>query len=192
MPTIPRSRACGSRCSRSSASRLRPVADAGFGEIPNVGHQGGSILGLSKYSKNLDAAWLFMQWACSKEIMTRCTLLGGFAPMRISSFDDPRVKAKAVVGPGTTRHLEMVKWTIDNVMASEPDMPLWAGFSNNEIPVELGKLLTGQDYRRRCQEVHGQRRKPDRQGRRRRGPLVILRNWRRRLRAASAFLSRMK
>ena len=40
----------------------------------------------------------------------------------------------------------MVKWTIDNVMASEPDMPLWAGFSNNEIPVELGKLLTGQDY----------------------------------------------
>ena len=45
-------------------------------------------------------------------------------------------------------------------MASEPDMPLWAGFSNNEIPVELGKLeahpverggqlgklLTGQDY----------------------------------------------
>ena len=25
-------------------------------------------------------------------------------------------------------------------------MPLWAGFSNNEIPVELGKLLTGQDY----------------------------------------------
>jgi multiple sugar transport system substrate-binding protein len=130
----------------SSNVGIRSVDDVGFGEIPNVGHQGGSILGLSKYSKNLDAAWLFMQWACSKEIMTRCTLLGGFAPMRISSFEDPRVKAKAVVGPGTTRHLEVVKWTIDNVMASEPDMPLWAGFSNNEIPVELGKLLTGQDY----------------------------------------------
>jgi multiple sugar transport system substrate-binding protein len=130
----------------SSMSGVRAVADAGFGEIPNVGHQGGSILGLSKYSKNLDAAWVFMQWACSKEIMTRCTLLGGFAPMRLSSFEDPRVKAKAVVGPGTTRHLETVKWTIDNVMASEPDMPLWAGFSNNEIPVELGKLLTNQDY----------------------------------------------
>ena len=101
---------------------------------------------LSKYSKNLDAAWIFMQWACSKDIMTRCTLIGGFAPMRLSSFDDPRVKAKAKVGPGTTRHLETVKWTIDNVMASEPDMPLWAGFSNNEIPTELGKLLTGQDY----------------------------------------------
>jgi multiple sugar transport system substrate-binding protein len=125
---------------------IRAVSEAGFGEIPNNGHQGGSILGLSKYSKNIDAAWIFMQWACSKDIMTRCTLIGGFAPMRISSFEDPRVKAKAVVGSGTTRHLETVKWTIDNAMASEPDMPLWAGFSNNEIPVGLGKLLTGQDY----------------------------------------------
>ena len=122
------------------------IAEAGFGEVPNAGHQGGSILGLSKYSKNIDAAWLFMQWACSKDVMTRCTLLGGFAPMRLSSFADERVKAKAVVGPGTTRHLDMVKWIIDNNMASEPDMPLWAGFSNNEIPVNLGKLLTGQDY----------------------------------------------
>jgi multiple sugar transport system substrate-binding protein len=125
---------------------LRPVADAGFGEIPNWGHQGGSILGLSKYSKNIDAAWIFMQWACSKDIMTRCTLGGGFAPMRISSFADPRVKAKEVVGPGTTRHLPVVLETINNDMASEPDMPLWAGFSNNEIPVNLGKLLTGQDF----------------------------------------------
>jgi multiple sugar transport system substrate-binding protein len=125
---------------------LRAVADAGFGEIPNYAHQGGSILGLSKYSKNPDAAWLFMQWACSKDVMTRCTVLGGFAPMRVSSFADPRVKAKAVVGPGTTRHLPVVLDTINNLMASEPDMPLWAGFSNNEIPTELGKLLTGQSY----------------------------------------------
>ena len=125
---------------------LRAVGDAGFGEIPNWGHQGGSVLGLSKYSKNIDAAWIFMQWACSKDIMTRCTLGGGFAPMRLSSFADERVKAKAVVGPGTTRHLGVVLETINNDMASEPDMPLWAGFSNNEIPVNLGKLLTGQDF----------------------------------------------
>ena len=125
---------------------LRKVEDAGFGEIPNYAHQGGSNLSLSKYSKNPDAAWIFMQWACSKDVMTRCTLIGGFAPMRLSSFADPRVKEKAKVGPGTTRHLETVKWIIDNNMASEPDMPLWAGFSNNEIPVNLGKLLTGQDF----------------------------------------------
>jgi multiple sugar transport system substrate-binding protein len=129
-----------------SEAGLRSTADVGFGEIPNLGHQGGSIMGLSQYSKNQEAAWIFMQWACSKEIMTQCTLAGGFAPMRLSSFADERVKAKAKVMPGTTRHLETVKWTIDNVMASEPDMPLWAGYSTNELPTELGKLLTGQDY----------------------------------------------
>ncbi|MFO1057487.1 MAG: extracellular solute-binding protein [Dongiaceae bacterium] len=125
---------------------LRPAADAGFNEKPQAGHQGGSCIALSKYSKNIDAAWVFLQWGCCKEIMTRCTLIGGFAPMRISSFEDPRVKAKAKVMAGTTRHLETVKWTIDNVMATEPHMPLWAGLSTNEIPTELGKLLTGQAY----------------------------------------------
>ena len=129
-----------------STTPLRSTAEAGFGEIPNFGHQGGSVMALSKYSKNADAAWVFMQWACSKEIMTRCTLAGGFAPMRLSSFADPRVKAKAKVGAGTTRHLDTVKWTIDNVMASEPDMPLWAGLSTNELPTELGKFVTGQEY----------------------------------------------
>ncbi|MFK5978737.1 MAG: extracellular solute-binding protein [Rhizobiaceae bacterium] len=125
---------------------LRSTDAAGFGEIPGWGHQGGSTIALSKYSKNVDAAWLFMQWACSKEIMTRCTLGGGFAPMRNSSFADPRVKAKAVVGAGTTRHLPVVLETIEKFIASEPDMPLWAGLSGNEIPTELGKLLTGQEY----------------------------------------------
>ncbi len=105
--------------------------------------------------KNKEAAWIFMQWGCCKEIMTRCTLLGGFAPMRNSSFADPRVKAKAKVGPGTTRHLETVKWVIDNAMATEPHMALWAGLSTNEIPTELGKLLTGQDYGGDAAEVHG-------------------------------------
>lgn len=128
-------------------STLRSRADAGFGEIPNWGHQGGSSMGLSRYSKNVDAAWLFMQWACSKDIMTRSTLAGGFAPMRISSFEDPRIiERKSLVGSGTTRHLDVVKEIIDNYMASEPDMALWAGLSSNEIPTELGRLLTGQAY----------------------------------------------
>ena len=129
-----------------TAKVLRAPGECGFGEKPNSGHQGGSSISLSKYSKNPEAAWIFMQWGCCKEIMTRCTLAGGFAPMRNSSFADPRVKAKAKVGPGTTRHLETVKWTIDNAIATEPHMPLWAGLSTNEIPTELGKLLTGQEY----------------------------------------------
>ena len=126
--------------------RLRSRWAAGFGEIPQWGHQGGSSIALSRYSKNVDAAWLFMQWVCSKDIMTRLTLGGGFAPMRNSSFADQRVKDKAVVGSGTTRHLPIVLETIENYIASEPDMPIWAGLSTNEIPTELGKLLAGQDY----------------------------------------------
>ncbi len=125
----------------------RPVEQAGFGEIPAVGHQGGSVIGLSAYSKNKEAAWIFMQWACSKDVMARVSTLGGGAsPMRLSSFEDPRVKEKAVVGPGTTRHFDTINWTINNAMGSEPDMPLWAELANNDIPVTLGKLLTGQDY----------------------------------------------
>ena len=64
--------------------------------------------------------------------------------MRNSSFTDPRVKAMNKVGPGTTRHFEAVKWTIDNAMGSEPDMPAWAEMANNVIPVELGKYFAGQ------------------------------------------------
>ncbi|RUW90220.1 extracellular solute-binding protein [Mesorhizobium sp. M7A.F.Ca.US.010.02.1.1] len=35
----------------------RAVADCGFNEIPAVGHQGGSTISLSQYSKNKEAAW---------------------------------------------------------------------------------------------------------------------------------------
>jgi multiple sugar transport system substrate-binding protein len=125
----------------------RAAADAGFGEIPAIGHQGGSTIGLSQYSKNKEAAWIFMQWACSKDVMARVSTLGGGAsPMRLSSFEDPRVKEKAKPGPGTTRHFDIVNWTINNAMGSEPDMPIWAELANNDIPIELGKLLTGQAY----------------------------------------------
>ncbi|MEO9819131.1 MAG: extracellular solute-binding protein [Paracoccaceae bacterium] len=126
---------------------LRGRDAVGFGEIPSWGHQGGSSIALSRYSKNIDAAWLFLQWACSKDIMTRCTLAGGFAPMRTSSYNDPRiVERKGLEGAGTTRHLDTVLETINKHMASEPDLAIWAGVANNEIPTELGKLLTGQDY----------------------------------------------
>jgi multiple sugar transport system substrate-binding protein len=126
-------------------AKLRSPADAGFGEIPHIGHQGGSAIALSRYSQNPEAAWIFMQWVCSKDIMARSAILGGGAsPMRISSFEDERVREMARVGPGTTRHFDAIRWTIDNAMGSEPDMPAWAEIANNVIPVELGKLLAGQ------------------------------------------------
>jgi multiple sugar transport system substrate-binding protein len=126
-------------------ARLRSPADAGFREVPHIGHQGGSSICLSKHSKNPEAAWLFMQWVCSKEVGARSAALGsGGAAVRTSTYQDPRVLAAAKVGPGTTRHFPAAEWTINNAMGTEPKLPAWAEISSNIIPDELGKLLAGQ------------------------------------------------
>ncbi len=124
---------------------LRAPEDAGFNEIPHIGHQGGSSIALSKYSKNQDAAWLFMQWVTSKDMVARSSTVGGGAsPVRLSAFKDERVLAAAKPGAGTTRHFPAIEWTINNRMGSEPDIPTWAEIANNVIPVRLGELLAGQ------------------------------------------------
>mgnify|MGYP002777727159 CR=1 FL=1 len=123
---------------------LRTVAETGFGEIPGVGHQGGSALAVSRYSKNPDAAWLFMQWATSADTQALITTLGGgTGPTRTSVYDDPRVIANARVGAGTTRHLPVVRETIAKHMGSEPDLPQWAELSSDAIPVRLGQYYAG-------------------------------------------------
>lgn len=123
---------------------LRKPADCGFGEIPGVGHQGGSSLAVSRYSKAPDAAWIFMQWATSADTQALITALGGgTGPTRASVYDDPRVTANARVGAGTTRHLPVVRETIAKYMGSEPDLPEWAQISSDTIPVALGTYFAG-------------------------------------------------
>lgn len=127
-----------------AATSLRTKDQTGFGEIPGVGHQGGSSLAVSRYSKNPDAAWIFMQWATSSDTQALITALGGgTGPTRTSVYDDPRVKANARVGAGTTRHLPVVRETIAKHMGSEPDLPEWAQLSSDTIPVGLGKYFAG-------------------------------------------------
>ena len=126
-------------------AKLRTPEQAGFEEIPHLGHQGGSSICLSRHSKNPDAAWVFMQWVCSKEVAARSAILGsGAAAVRTSTYKDARVLAAAKVGPGTTRHFPATEWTIGNAMGSEPKLPAWVEISNEIIPAELGKLLAGQ------------------------------------------------
>lgn len=125
---------------------LRSVDQTGYGEIPGVGHQGGSSLAVSKYSKNVDAAWLFSQWATSYETQVFITTLGGgTGPTRASVYDDSRVKANADnQSGGTTRHLDVVRETIASHMGSEPDLPEWTEISSDTIPVELGRYFAGE------------------------------------------------
>lgn len=131
------------RCPRPKA--LRSPDQAGFGEIPGVGHQGGSSIAVSRNSKNPDAAWIFMQWATSADTQVLITTLGGgTGPTRSSVYDDPRVIANNRVGPGTTRHLNVVRETIANDMGSEPDLPQWAQLANDTIPVRLGQYFAGE------------------------------------------------
>ncbi|XAT60681.1 extracellular solute-binding protein [Rhodobacteraceae bacterium Araon29] len=131
------------RCPKPKA--LRTVNETGFGEIPGVGHQGGSSLAVSHNSKNPDAAWIFMQWATSFDTQVLITALGGgTGPTRESVYDDPRILANNRVGPGTTRHLGVVRETIAKDMGSEPDLPQWAQLSNDTIPVGLGKYFAGE------------------------------------------------
>jgi len=129
-----------------AANRLRTVDETGFGEIPGLGHQGGSSLAVSKYARGEDAAWLFAQWATSPETQVWITALGGgTGPTRSSAYGDPRVKANAKRGiAGTTRHLDAVRDTIADHMGSEPDLPEWAELSNDTIPVELGRFFAGE------------------------------------------------
>jgi multiple sugar transport system substrate-binding protein len=124
---------------------LRPPEQCGFGEIPNISHQGGSALALSRHSANPEAAWIFLQWATSSDVQTRASLLGGGgSPTRASVFDDPRVKDAARVQAGTTRHFDAVRWSIENAMGSEPDFPIWSEIANGVIPLELGRLFAGE------------------------------------------------
>jgi multiple sugar transport system substrate-binding protein len=124
--------------------QLRSKDQCGFDETPGISHQGGSCMALSKYSKNQDAAWIFLQWATSSDIQTRASLLGGgSSPMRKSTFEDPRVKEKATVTAGTTRHFGVTLDAILNRMGTEPHLPQWAALSVDVTATELGKMVTG-------------------------------------------------
>jgi len=121
---------------------LRSPEDCAFGEIPNIGHQGGSALALAGNSARPEASWIFLQWATSADTQARASVLGnGASPTRASVFDDPRVLDARKVGAGTTRHLDAVRQTIETAMGSEPDLETWPDLANGVIPDELGALL---------------------------------------------------
>ena len=46
---------------------------------------------MNSASKNKNAAWLFMQWLTSKEVMAETHLNGNMNPVRSSAWEDPRL-----------------------------------------------------------------------------------------------------
>ncbi|MCB1192666.1 MAG: extracellular solute-binding protein [Leptospiraceae bacterium] len=123
---------------------LRQKSECSFDETPGISHQGGSCLAISKYSKNVEAAWLFLQWATSADITVQASLLaGGASPIRKSTFYDPRIQANDKVMEGTTRHFKVTLDAIMNRMGTEPHLPSWSELANNSFAIELGKMVSG-------------------------------------------------
>jgi multiple sugar transport system substrate-binding protein len=62
------------------------------GEPPKTNVWAWSIA-MSAASKNKNAAWLWLQWAASKDVLTRSAVAGNINPCRISVANSPEVAA---------------------------------------------------------------------------------------------------
>ena len=123
---------------------LRPKDQCSFDETPAIGHQGGSCMGLSRYSQNADAAWIFLQYATSAPVQTLAAASSN-TPIRLSAFEAPIVQERATVVAQTTRHFPAALKAIQTRMGTEPHFPGWATASGTggPIPTELGLMTTG-------------------------------------------------
>ncbi|MBP0028236.1 ABC transporter substrate-binding protein [Roseofilum sp. Guam] len=123
---------------------LRPASECGFGEVPGISHQGGSSLALSRYSKNQEAAWVFLQWLTSPDVITRTAILSQTNSVRRSTYNDPRLQLGFGANPQVTNYFDVTLDAIENRMGTEPHLPNWIDLGFNRFPIELGKLMTDQ------------------------------------------------
>jgi multiple sugar transport system substrate-binding protein len=123
---------------------LRPREECSFDETPAIGHQGGSCMGLSRYSQNVDAAWIMLQYITSAPVQTAAAATSN-TPIRLSAFEAPIVQERATVVAQTTRHFPAALKAIQTRMGTEPHFPGWATASGTggPIPTELGLMTTG-------------------------------------------------
>lgn len=117
-------------------------AIAAYGEKPGAHTSGGSSFSLTKYSVSKEAAFLFMQWATSKEIVKKAvTLIGGGTPVRISTCLDPEIAERRYIhSPTTTRHIfpSYTALMTENMVGYSPQAAFWT-----EASVVISKYLSG-------------------------------------------------
>ncbi|MDB9519919.1 hypothetical protein PN466_23520 [Roseofilum reptotaenium CS-1145] len=123
---------------------LRPASECGFGEVPGISHQGGSSLALSRYSKNQDAAWVFLQWLTSSDIIIRIAILSQTNSVRRSTYSDPRLQLGLRANLRVANYFDVTLDAIENPMGTEPHLPNWIDLGFNRFPIELGRLITNQ------------------------------------------------
>jgi ABC-type glycerol-3-phosphate transport system substrate-binding protein len=96
------------------------VGKAGIAPNPNGGLNGGWGWAIPNSSANKEAAWKFIKWVESKEVVKKRTLAGG-APTQAWAFDDPDIVAKRPEMPQlkvlveTAQEFPVFTYTVDFV-----------------------------------------------------------------------------
>lgn len=111
-------------------TRSYVVGDIAYAPVPagpsgSFPFYGGSGVGVSKYSKNVEAAWLWLQWATSLGAQ-ETTLLGYYHPFpsRIAVFDNPTIQAAMETSP--YQAVNVVKQSYDTgTLATLTPFPKW-------------------------------------------------------------------
>jgi multiple sugar transport system substrate-binding protein len=97
---------------------------------------GGSTLGISRDSRNPEAAWIFLQWASSPQVHARAVALSGATPIRRSAYPDGEA-------PPRLAHLPATLATIEGMLGSEPRLAAWPDLAVDGLANELGWLVQG-------------------------------------------------
>lgn len=102
-------------------------------EVRPAAHYGAWTYAIPSQSKNPEAAYLFLQWAMSKDTQLKWTLMGGI-PSRESTFKDRQV-----------RSVEFMPATLDALKVSDcrPRIPEW-GEMESVMQVTIHKAVTKQ------------------------------------------------
>lgn len=119
--------------------------------VPWPGRFGVNGLCIPQDAPNKKAAFEFMKWATSKDIMRRTTLAGGSTPCRTSVLTDPEIARKnwwfdalRKSGRWSTMYLEIPEWSsIDDTLAIEFQKVLTAGLS----PAKALTTASGNAYK---------------------------------------------
>ncbi|MCX6089549.1 MAG: sugar ABC transporter substrate-binding protein [Candidatus Atribacteria bacterium] len=102
---------------------------------------GGAGSAMSKFSKNKEATWLFIQWMCSNAVQNQIVRDGCPTATVVSAFDNPEFAAKATDPTSPLRQLPAMKEAM-GVRAYRPRVPQWPQI-NEIIFINLSDALAG-------------------------------------------------
>lgn len=117
----------------------------------NVALLGGWSFGISKYSKNKDAAYEFIAWFASEEVQKRYAEYGG-APVSLSALTDPELVKKHPWFPMMKEALEVAK-PFPNVPQTEQLIGAMAEEVNNAVSGVKTPEQAVQDLQRRAVRI---------------------------------------